>query len=67
MTIFQKIMDLVELYGKLWTVSCTLSIGSFTGGYYDEQILNNLNEAIDDYENSKLRYVEKWSKKSIDS
>lgn len=59
--IWERLMDSFELYGKLWTVSCILSLGSMTGGYYDEHILDRLNEAMDEYEKSKASYQEKWA------
>jgi hypothetical protein len=59
--IWERLMDRFVLYGKLWNVSCILSLSSMTGGYYDEHILDKLNEAMDEYEKSKASYGRKWA------
>ena len=62
--IWERLMDRFELYGKLWTISCALSLGSMTGGYHDEHLMERLNEAVDDYEKAKSRYELKWASKT---
>lgn len=59
----EKLTDRINLFTKYWNIVCTMSFGSMTGGYHDRYMTDRITEAIEEYENAKVAYLEKWSKK----
>lgn len=60
----EKLRDRIDLFTKYWNIVCTMNFGSMTGGYHDSHMMDRIMVAIEEYENAKVTYQEKWSKNS---
>lgn len=64
MSFRERLSDRVDLFSKYWKITCEMSYGSMTGGYYDQCMLDRISVAIGEYEQAKVAYREKWSKRT---
>jgi len=62
MRFLERWIDRMTLFTKYWKIACEMNMGSMTGGYYDDYVLNRISIAIDEYEQAKIAYMRKWSK-----